>query len=55
MTKEVYKYPYNVRIEDEIKVFLSDKICGQFVNITYRNGKIFCIIKNKITDKKKKS
>lgn len=31
MTKEVYKYPYNVRREDEIKVFLSDQIDEQFV------------------------
>ena len=25
-TKEIYKYPYNVRPEDEIKVFISDRI-----------------------------
>ena len=31
MTKEIYKYPYNARTEDEIKVFLSDKICEQVV------------------------
>ena len=55
MTKEVYKYPYNVRREDEIKVFLSDQICEQVVKIkiTYRNDKIFCTIKDKITSKKK--
>lgn len=53
MKKEIIKYPYNSRIGDETKIFLSDEICEQFVNITYRNGKIFCIIKNRITDKKK--
>ena len=29
MTKETYKYPYNVRTEDEIKIFFSDQICEQ--------------------------
>ena len=55
MKKEIYKYPYNSRIGDETTIFLSDQICEQFVNITYRNGKTFCIIKNRITPKKKKS
>ena len=53
MRKEIYKYPYNVRIEDEIKVFLSDQIGEQVIKITYRNGQIFCTIKDKITSKKK--
>ena len=35
MTKEIYKYPYNSRTEDEIKVFLSDKICEQVVKVNY--------------------
>ena len=42
MKKEIIKYPYNSRIGDETKIFLSDEICESFVNITYR-----------ITDKKK--
>ena len=53
MTKEVYKYPYNGRTEDEIKVFLSDQICEKVVKITYRNGQIFCTIRDRITSKKK--
>ena len=55
MTKEVYKYPYNVRKEDEIKVFLSDQICEQVVEITYINinGQIFCTIRDRLTSKKK--
>lgn len=28
-TKQIYKYPYNVRPEDDIKVFLSDIICEE--------------------------
>ena len=46
MKKEIYRYPYSSRIGDETKIFLSDQICEQFVNITYRNEEIFCIIKN---------
>ena len=53
MKKEIHKYPYNSRIEDETKIFLSDQICEQVVMITYRNGKIFCTIKDRITSKKK--
>ena len=53
MTKEIYKYPYNARTEDEIKVFLSDKICEQVVKVNYKNGQIFCTIKDRITSKKK--
>lgn len=53
MKKEIHKYPYNSRIGDETKIFLSDQICEQVVRITYRNGKIFCTIKNRITHKKK--
>lgn len=48
-TKEIYRYPYNVRPEDEIKVFLSDVICEQVVKVNYRNGQFFCTIKDKIT------
>ena len=53
MTKQVYKYPYNGRIEDEIKVFLSDHFSEKVVKITYRNGQIFCTIRDRITSKKK--
>jgi hypothetical protein len=53
MTKEIYKYPYNARTEDEIKVFLSDKICEQVVKVNYRNGQIFCTIKDRITSENK--
>ena len=53
MKREVQKYPYNVITKDEIKTFLSDKICQQVVSITYKNGQIFYTIKVKITDKKK--
>ena len=42
MTKEVYKYPCNVRREDKTKVFLPDQIGEQVVRILYRNGQIFC-------------
>ena len=53
MTKEIYKYPYNSRTEDEIKVFLSDKICEQVVKVNYKNGQIFCTIKDRITSQNK--
>jgi len=53
MKKEVQKYPYNARTEDEIKIFLSDQICEQVVSIIYRNRQFFCTIK-RMTDKKKK-
>ena len=53
MKKEVYKFPYNGRTEDEIKIFLSDQICEQVGKITYRNGQIFCTIRDSITSKKK--
>ena len=53
MTKEIYKYPYNVTTEDEIKIFLSDQICEQVVKITHKNGQILCTIKDKITSNKK--
>ena len=53
MTKEIYKYPYNVRPKDEIKIFLSDQICEQVVKVSYQNGQIFCTIKDRITSKKK--
>lgn len=43
MTKEIYKYSYNARTSDEIKVFLSDKICKQVVKVNYKNGQIFLI------------
>jgi hypothetical protein len=49
MKKEIHKYPYNVKREDETQIFLSDHVCEQVVSITYRNGRIFCTIKNKIT------
>ena len=53
MTKEIYKYPYNARTEDEVKVFLSDKICEQVVKVNYKNGQIFCTIKYRITSQNK--
>ena len=53
MTKEIHKYPYNATTEDEIKVFLSNQICEQVVRITYRNGRILCTIKDRITSNKK--
>ena len=53
MTKEIHKYPYNATTEDEIKIFLSDQICDQVVRITYRNGQIFCTIKDRITSQNK--
>ena len=53
--KEIQKYPYNARykIGEENKIFLSDQVCKQVVKITYRNGQIFCTIKDRITSKKK--
>ena len=54
MKKEIIKYPYNSRVGDETKIFLSDKISKQFMNIFCKNGNIFCVIKSEITDKKKK-
>jgi hypothetical protein len=53
MTKQIYKYPYNAKTEDEIKIFLSDQICEQVMKITYKNGQIFCTIKDRITSKNK--
>jgi hypothetical protein len=53
MPKEIYKYPYNARTEDEIKVFLSDKICEQVVKVNYKNGQIFCTVKDRITSQNK--
>lgn len=53
MTKEIYKYPYNARKEDEIEVFLSDKICEQVVKVNYKNGQIFCTVKDRITSQNK--
>jgi len=54
MKKEIHNYPYNGRIEDEIKIFLSDQICKQLVSITYRNRQVFCTIRDKVTHKKRK-
>jgi hypothetical protein len=51
--KEIQKYPYNAIIGEENKIFLSDQVCKQVVKITYRNGQIFCTIKDRITSKKK--
>ncbi len=51
--KEIEKYPFNARIEDEIEIFISDQICEQIVIISYRNGQIFCTIKDKLTKKRK--
>lgn len=53
MTKHIYKYPYNARTEDEIKVFLFDKICEQIVKVNYKNGQLFCTIKDRITSQNK--
>jgi hypothetical protein len=53
MIKQIYKYPYNARTEDEIKVFLSDRICEQVMKIIYKNGQIFYIIKDRVSSKNK--
>lgn len=53
MTKEIYKYPYNRVIGEETKIFLSDQICRQIVKISYKNGQIFCTIRDKTTCKNK--
>jgi hypothetical protein len=53
MTKELYKYPFNAKIKDEMKIFLSDKICEKVLQVNYKNGQIFCTIKDKITFEKK--
>ena len=53
MTKEIFKYPYNARTEDEINVFLSDKICEQVVKVNCKNGQIFCTVKDRITSQNK--
>jgi hypothetical protein len=54
MEKETYKYPYNARPEDTTKIFLSDRICEQVVDVTYLNNQIFCTIKSKIICRKEK-
>lgn len=54
MQKEIYKYPFNAKIGEENKIFLSDQICEQIVKTNYRNDQFFCLIKNKITHKKKR-
>lgn len=51
--KEIYKYPYNARPSDDLKVFLSNIICEQVVKVTYRNSQFFCTIKDKVTSKNK--
>ena len=53
--KEIQKYPYNpiYKIGKENKIFLSDQVCKQVVKIKYRNGQIFCTIKDRITSNKK--
>lgn len=43
-TKEIYKYPYNARIENKDDKFLSGKI----VSITYKGGAIFVPLKIKL-------
>ena len=35
MGKQINKYPYNSKIRDEPKIFLSDLVCEQVVKITY--------------------
>lgn len=51
--REVCKYPYNVRLEDEIKIFLSDTICEEIVKIHLKNGQLFFTIKGQVTSKNK--
>jgi hypothetical protein len=51
--KSIQKYPYNAKLGEENKIFLSDKVCDQVVKITYRNGQICCTIKDRISSKKK--
>ena len=53
MKKEIQKYPYNARTEDEIKIFFSDQISEQVVSITYKNRQFFCTIKARMTYKTK--
>ena len=52
-SKELYKYPYNMTPEDDLKVFISDIICEQVVKVTYKNSQLFCTIKDKVTSKNK--
>lgn len=52
-SKTIYRYPYNAKPEDDLKVFLSDIICEQVVKVNCRNGQFFCIIKDKVTFKNK--
>ena len=54
MNQEISKYPYNAIQEHENKVFFSDLICERIVEIKYKNGQLFYVIKEKITSKKKK-
>ena len=53
MLKEINGYPYNSRVEDEHRIFFSDKLCEKIIKISCKNGKIFCALKNKIKSKKK--
>lgn len=48
VTKEIYKYPYNVKPEDDLKVFLSEIICEQVVKVNCRNGQFFVLLKIKL-------
>ena len=57
MRREISGFPYNVKTEDEFKIFLSDKISDKvsesLIKIYYKNGTFFCSIKSKIVSKKK--
>ena len=53
MKKEIYKFPYNARIEDENKKFLSDSISNEIITLNFRTGRIFWELKYKITARKR--
>ena len=52
--KEIYKFPYNGRVEDETEIFLSDLICQCVLKINSRNSEFFYVIRHKINSKKTK-
>ena len=35
MKQEIHKYPYNLTIEDETKIFFSDQVCESIVSVSY--------------------
>jgi len=53
MVREISKYPYSCRSDNELKIFFSDRVCHQIVKVNYKNGQIFCTIKDRITSQNK--